>query len=230
MNSTTILFDIDTQNDFCLPTGALSVPGADAQSVIDAQERLIDWGHRGLRVHVASADDHLVSDEEISDQPDWKATFPPHCLRTSAGAQKVPWTIQDNPLVLGDGAVEEPRLLEMVRARREILLLKSRTDVFTNPHTASVLEILDPDRIVVFGVATDICVAAAIAGLRRHIATDICVSPAIGSLRQRTHAEIVLALDACAGLDAARSEALVASWAAAGAIISDSRTITQEGT
>jgi nicotinamidase/pyrazinamidase len=47
---------------------------------------------------------------------------------------------------------------------REFLLLKKNFDVFTNPHTERLLERLDPDEIVVFGVATDVCDDAAIRG------------------------------------------------------------------
>ncbi len=32
-------------------------------------------------VHVASADDHELTDAEISAEPDFGRTYPPHCLR-----------------------------------------------------------------------------------------------------------------------------------------------------
>ena len=47
---------------------------------------------------------------------------------------------------------------------REFLILKKSFDVFTNPNTERLLERLDPDEIVVFGVATDVCDDAAIRG------------------------------------------------------------------
>jgi nicotinamidase-related amidase len=47
---------------------------------------------------------------------------------------------------------------------REFLLPKKSIDVFTNPNTDRLLEWLDPDEIVVFGVATDVCDDAAIRG------------------------------------------------------------------
>ena len=52
----------------------------------------------------------------------------------------------------------------MIEGRREILLLKKNFDVFTNPNTEPLLDALDPDEIVVFGVATDVCDDAAIRG------------------------------------------------------------------
>src|SRR5207237_2021859 len=47
---------------------------------------------------------------------------------------------------------------------REFLLLKKSFDVFTNPNTDRLLTALDPNQIVVFGVATDVCDDAAIRG------------------------------------------------------------------
>jgi nicotinamidase-related amidase len=57
-----------------------------------------------------------------------------------------------------------PGLLE---GRREILLLKKNFDVFTNPNADALLDALDPEEIVVFGVATDVCDDAAIRGFLR---------------------------------------------------------------
>ena len=48
---------------------------------------------------------------------------------------------------------------------REFLLLKKHFDVFSNPNTDRLLQVLDPDEIVLFGVATDVCDDAAIRGL-----------------------------------------------------------------
>jgi len=52
----------------------------------------------------------------------------------------------------------------LIAGRREILLLKKNFNVFTNPHTVPLLDALDPESIVVFGVATDVCNNAAILG------------------------------------------------------------------
>ena len=111
-------------------------------------------------MHVASADDHELTDPEISDEPDFRNTYPPHCLRGTRGARKIPETEQEDPVPLTLGSFPE-RYLE----GREFLLLKKSFDVFTNPNTERLLDRLDPDEIVVFGVATDVCDDAAIRGL-----------------------------------------------------------------
>ena len=153
----TILWDVDTQFDFMLPVGKLYVPGA--EETVPAMKRLVDAARAAGIVHVASADDHELTDAEISTEPDFVTTYPPHCLRGTRGARKIPETDQEDPVPLALEPVPD-RYLE----GREFLLLKKNFDVFTNPHTERLLERLDPDEIVVFGVATDVCDDAAIRG------------------------------------------------------------------
>jgi nicotinamidase/pyrazinamidase len=153
----TILWDVDTQFDFMLPGGKLYVPGA--EETVPAMKRLVDAARAAGIVHVASADDHELTDAEISSEPDFVTTYPPHCLRGTRGARKIPETDQEDPVPLALEPVPD-RYLE----GREFLLLKKNFDVFTNPHTERLLERLDPDEIVVFGVATDVCDDATIRG------------------------------------------------------------------
>jgi nicotinamidase/pyrazinamidase len=150
-----ILWDVDTQVDFMLPEGKLYVPGA--EKTVPAMKRLVDAARAAGVVHVASADDHELTDTEISEQPDLQATYPPHCLRGTRGARKIPETEQEDPVPI----TLEP-LPERYLAGREFLLLKKSFDVFTNPNTDRLLAHLDPDEIVLFGVATDVCDDAAI--------------------------------------------------------------------
>lgn len=153
----TILWDVDTQFDFMLPGGKLYVPGAEA--TVPAMKRLVDAARAAGIVHVASADDHELTDAEISAEPDFVTTYPPHCLRGTRGARKIPETDLEDPVPLALEPVPDGYL-----EGREFLLLKKNFDVFTNPHTERLLERLDPDEMVVFGVATDVCDDAAIRG------------------------------------------------------------------
>jgi nicotinamidase/pyrazinamidase len=154
----TILWDVDTQVDFMLPHGKLYVPGA--EEVAPAMRRLVEAARAAGVVHVASADDHELTDDEISEEPDFRTTYPPHCLRGTHGARKVDETDQVDPVPIGLTHVPD-RYLE----GREFLILKKSFDVFTNPNTDRLLTALDPGDIVVFGVATDVCDDAAIRGL-----------------------------------------------------------------
>jgi nicotinamidase/pyrazinamidase len=157
-----VLWDVDTQVDFMLPDGKLYVPGA--EETAPAMARLVAAARGAGIVHVASADDHELTDPEISAEPDYRNTYPPHCLRGTPGAEKVPETKQSDPLPLSLVPSPPGLIPELVAGRRELLLLKKNFNVFTNPNTDPLLEALDPEEIVVFGVATDVCDDAAILG------------------------------------------------------------------
>ena len=43
------------------------------------------------------ADDHELTDLEITDDPDYATMYPPHCLRGTPGAAKIPETVQRDP-------------------------------------------------------------------------------------------------------------------------------------
>ncbi len=182
-----ILWDVDTQVDFMLPQGKLYVPGA--EETIPAMARLVTAARAAGVVHVASADDHELTDAEISDNPDFETTYPPHCLRGTRGARKIPETDQEDPVPI----TLEP-LPERSLEGREFLLLKKSFDVFTNPNAELLLERLDPDEIVVFGVATDDCDDAAIRGFL-----------------DRGRA-VRFVEDAARGLDAERTARRTAAW------------------
>jgi nicotinamidase/pyrazinamidase len=186
-----VLWDVDTQLDFMLPRGKLYVPGA--EETVPAMQRLVEAARAAGIVHVASADDHELTDDEISEEPDFKTTYPPHCLRGTRGARKIVETEQEDPVPI----TLEP-LPERYLAGREFLLLKKNFDVFTNPNTDPLLEHLDPEEIVVFGVATDVCDDAAIRGFLER------------GLRVR------FVEDAARGLDEGRVTACTAAWRAGG--------------
>jgi nicotinamidase/pyrazinamidase len=160
-----VLWDVDTQVDFMLPHGKLYVPGA--EETAPAMARLVEAARAAGLVHVASADDHELTDPEISDEPDFVNTYPPHCLRGTTGAEKVAETKQDDPLPLSHLPFPPGLVPGLVEGRREILLLKKNFNVFTNPNADPLVDALDPDEVVLFGVATDVCDDAAILGLLR---------------------------------------------------------------
>jgi nicotinamidase/pyrazinamidase len=158
-----VLWDVDTQVDFIRSDGLLAVPGA--EEVVPQMRRLVAWARQTGVVHVASADDHEPDDPELSDQPDYETTYPPHCLHGTPGASRIPETAQRDPVVVPIDPLPSVDVASLVAGRREILIPKKQFDVFTNPNTAAVVDALDPDEVIVFGVATDVCDDAAITGL-----------------------------------------------------------------
>lgn len=186
-----VLWDVDTQVDFVHADGKLAVPGA--LDAVPAMRQLVEAARAAGIPHVASADDHELTDPEISEDPDYSSTYPPHCLRGTPGAEKIAETAQADPVPLALTDVPAKWL-----GGREFLLLKKHFDVFTNPNTDRLLELLDPQEIVLFGVATDVCNHAAIQGL-------------LARGRSVTFVE-----DAARGLDEARTAACLAAWRAGG--------------
>ncbi|HXM76836.1 MAG TPA: isochorismatase family protein, partial [Thermoanaerobaculia bacterium] len=142
--------------------------------------------------------DHELTDPEISVDPDFQNTYPPHCLRGTRGARKIDETEQANPFPFSLVPYPPGLVPGLVAEHREILLLKKNFNVFTNPNTEPLLDALDPDEIIVFGVATDVCDDAAIRGflLRGH--------------------RVRFVEDAAKGLDEERVAACTAAWRKAG--------------
>ena len=158
-----LLWDVDTQVDFIRADGKLPVP--DAESAAPEMARLVRWAQENGVTHLATADDHELTDPEISDDPDFSTTFPPHCLRGTPGAAKISETEQRDPLPISLTPYPPGKLPELVRGRRELLVLKKTYSAFSNPNLEPLLEVLRPDEVLLFGVATDICNHAAVMGL-----------------------------------------------------------------
>ncbi|MES2123535.1 MAG: cysteine hydrolase family protein [Gemmatimonadota bacterium] len=207
---TTICWDVDTQVDFIHHDGALAVPGAEA--ILPQLAAITSWARRTGAQIVATADDHDIGHAEITTQPDWKTTFPPHCMRGTPGQRRVDATELLNPLVLQPVPLGAAEVTSAVVAHNgEVLLNKPGTDVFRwNPHAATVLSALRPTRIIVYGVATDFCVRAAVDGLARN-------APG---------AELVVVTDAIRAIDAAAGDAFLTEWQSRGIILATTSELT----
>jgi nicotinamidase/pyrazinamidase len=195
----TILVDVDTQHDFCDPSGALYVRGA--EKLVDRWRSLIDRAvARGAKI-VGSVDSHAFDAWEFAGAaekgPNGETpNFPAHCVKGTPGWLKVPGTMAPRtrfvPNVKTDVAPfvgrHDPQM---------ILLEKEVYSLFANPNAPEVLKALGAERYVVFGVATDYCVRAAALGL-----VDF--------------GEVWLVTDAIAAVDANGGEKAIAECAAHG--------------
>jgi nicotinamidase/pyrazinamidase len=153
--------------------GKLYVP--DAEQLIPNLRKLTDYAHgHGIRI-VASADDHVREHAEISDTPDWKETFPPHCIRGTPGQKKIAETTLRDPLVIEPDPQDPATLAARIRNHRgDIFFLKHRFDVFSNPNVLPVLDGLNPHDIVLYGVALDVCDKYAIEDCSSIVRTSAC--------------------------------------------------------
>jgi nicotinamidase/pyrazinamidase len=191
-----ILWDVDTQVDFIEPEGKLYFAGA--EEATPAMARLVEAARAAGVVHVASCDQHELSDPEISLEPDFDSTWPPHCLLGTRGAEKIPETKQLDPLPLPLVPLPTAVLRGLLDGRREVLIPKKQYDPFTNPNTETLLDVLGTGEILLFGVATDICDDAAVRALLRR------------------GCRVTFVEDASRGVDEGRVAACTAAWRDAG--------------
>jgi nicotinamidase/pyrazinamidase len=162
-----IFWDVDTLHDFMTSDGRLYVAGA--EEIIPVVGALTAFARARNVPIVASADNHDPTDAEISDAPDWKTTFPPHCMRGTPGQLKIVETALTDPLVIEPDPQDPGALAQRVlRHRGDFLLHKHTVDVFSNANTVTLLRALEPDAVVLYGVATDFCNRYAVEGLLRH--------------------------------------------------------------
>lgn len=145
--------DVDTQFDFIHPEGNLYVSGA--ETLIPNLKTLTDYAHHHHIPVIASVDAHLPGDKEFD-------IFPPHCLKGSAGQAKIDETLTPGALLIANGPQSQLDLTQV----EAVVLEKNIYSLFDNPNTPQVLETVNADTYVVFGVATDYCVRAAALGLR----------------------------------------------------------------
>ena len=191
MTANPIFWDVDTQHDFMRADGELYV--ADSESIIPNLGALTDYAHqRGIRI-VASADDHEPGHRELHDEPDFIVTFPLHCMRGTPGQRKIRETTLRDPLVIEPDAPLPPAVWTH---QGDFLLHKHWFDVFTNPHTSTLVEQLEPTDIVLYGVALDVCNRYAIEGL----------------LAKHVTARIHLVTDATRAIHPENSAALLSDW------------------
>jgi nicotinamidase/pyrazinamidase len=162
-----IFWDVDTLHDFMTSDGKLYVAGA--EEIIPVVGALTAFARTRRVPIVASADNHDPTDVEISDVPDWKTTFPPHCMRGTPGQLKIVETALTDPLVIEPDPQDPGALAQRALSHRgDFLLHKHTVDVFGNPNTVTLLRALEPEAVVLYGVATDFCNRYAVEGLLRH--------------------------------------------------------------
>lgn len=190
----TVFFDVDTQLDFLYPAGALYVPGA--ESIVPQIAALNRYaGEHGIPV-VSTVDAHTENDPEFRD-------WPPHCVAGTAGQQKPAATLLEPRVTIRNARHDFD-----LQGARQILLEKQSVDCFTNPNLPALLDRLDADTCVVYGVVTEICVRNA----------------ALGLLKAGRKVELVT--DAVRSLDDANCAQFLNDFAAAGGQLTNVRQVT----
>ena len=156
MKNKTVFVDIDTQFDFMNPNGALYVP--DAENIIDNIKRLFDYAKEHKIKILSSTDAHQVDDPEFK-------LFPPHCVKDTPGNQKIEAsTCKDNIIIENI----EQDITESMLDHEQIIVESQTFDIFESINTDEIVKKLDAHNYVVFGVAADYCVKAAVLGLLKY--------------------------------------------------------------
>jgi nicotinamidase/pyrazinamidase len=147
-----VFVDIDTQRDFLEPTGALYVGGG--VEILSQLARLSRYAREHDIPVLATACAHRPDDPELE-------RFPPHCMIGSAGQERIDATRPAETLAIGED--DEPT----GPLPGHVTIQKREIDFFTSSHADFIIRQLDVRRptFVVYGVATDYCVAAAVEGL-----------------------------------------------------------------
>jgi nicotinamidase/pyrazinamidase len=168
-----IFWEVDTQKDFMLPDGKLYVPGA--EKLLPNIRRLTQPAREGRVFLVSHGCFHTADDPEFK-------IFPPHCVKGTPGAEYVPEALAGKVLrIPNDGSVTLPSDLFQYQ---QILLEKQTLDVFQSRHADLLVERLgNSPEYVVFGVATEYCVALAAKGLLQRGRRVSVVEDAIETLK-----------------------------------------------
>jgi len=150
-----IFVDIDTQRDFLEPDGALFVPGSEA--ILGNLARLTTFARDHSIPILASACSHTVDDAEM-------AVFGPHCMVGTTGQSRIPqteWSDGSSEVVGVSGKFSGTDL------PAHLTIEKREYDVFSHPEADAIISRYNHDQptFVVYGVATDYCVKAAVLGL-----------------------------------------------------------------
>ena len=190
MSCPVLFWDVDTQHDFMDADGRLAVPGAEA--IVPNLARLTEFAvEHGIPI-VATADAHPPHDAEFEE-------FGEHCVAGTPGQRKIGPSLAIGHLVADPGALERQLARLAAGEVSQLIIEKRELDVFAGPVADEVLACLQPERVVVYGVATEYCVRAQVLSLRRR------------------GCGVTVLTDAVRGIDAGQAEAALAEMREAGA-------------
>jgi nicotinamidase/pyrazinamidase len=188
--------DVDTQNDFMLPTGRMYLNGA--EKIRPALRKLYAFARKARIPVVASVDAYEATDAKMKD-------WPVHCIRGTDGQRKLPETrLRKSVLLPSDRKVEVPAL----RPGVQIVIEKTHHDIFSNPSARSVVEQSDVEHWAVFGVATDYGIRLASLGLLKLGRKVAIVSDAVAGVSREASRQALAELRA-AGAGVRTADAVI---------------------
>src|SRR4030042_4448071 len=193
-----IFYDVDTQHDFMNRKGTLYVPGA--EEIKDNLRKLTVQARYCFLPVIGSVDKHYGTEEYKRREGElkrWGGPFPDHCMRNTHGQKKIRETKPnyqynirhrlDNSFDEGELFWCEMTLNNPASARKGgVFFEKQSYDVFTNPAVEYFMKKADVKEAVVYGVATDYCVKAAVLGMQKRGIKCYVVKDAIAAVSPDT--------------------------------------------
>ena len=149
-----VFFDVDTQVDFMMPRGKLYV-GPAALEALPVLKKLTSKAVKQDIMILGEVDRHFKDDKELARNG---GPYPDHCMDGTSGQHKIAETLPDNPLFIENRRYGRSEVEDLVNGNRWLYLEKQSLDVFTNPNTETVLNMLGVTDAVVYGVVTELCV------------------------------------------------------------------------
>lgn len=158
-----LFWAVDLQNDFMNKDGALYVEGAETIKPIVKKLTALAIKYK-IQV-INTLDWHKETDEEISTTPDFKNTFPSHCIAETNGAKLIT-ELNGNKIKYDIGVNDNVTEEEVVKIFTYVTIKKNKFNVFSgNKLTTEVLNIINPTIVIVYGVSSNICVDFAVRGI-----------------------------------------------------------------
>jgi len=177
-----LFWNVDTQKDFVNPKGKLYVQGA--EKIKPKWKQLTRLAKKkSIRV-INSADHHFYYSAELDSSPDFIKTFPEHCIAGTDGAELIRETNPDDPAIFewNKDYLITPDILDK-KKYRNFIIFKDEFDVFSgNRWTETIINLIKPQYVVVYGVTTNVCVDYAVKGLAKKVKKIYVVEDAIKEL------------------------------------------------
>jgi nicotinamidase/pyrazinamidase len=155
-----LMWDVDTQVDFMTPGGKLYIPGA--EEIVDNLRIITNTANAKHYKMAGSVDAHVPDDPEFR-------LYPEHCVYGTPGQLKIPETLVGYQLFVPSTKINAGQV-ELSRFDGQVLFEKQTPSCKMNQNLRFFLDVLHPDDVFIYGVASDICVAEAM----QYIAGERC--------------------------------------------------------
>ena len=185
-----ISVEVDLLHDFMHPQGNLYVP--EAIDIIPRVSRITKALEKKEVTRIMTNDLHFGNELEMAING---GDFPLHAMHGLKGSLPIPETMPRDFIRLLTGlntscSIEytKEQLTVMVSAEeRKFIIEKQSYDMFSNPVAEKLIKLLDVKWAIVYGVATEYCVKAAVEGLLERGITPFVILDAVKGITELGH-------------------------------------------